>query len=58
MNELTQNDKENAPKKELRTTAFEYSSSDSDEENDKMNKIKNKISFPILSNKKFKSSNN
>ena len=58
MNELTQNDKENAPKKELRTTAFEYSSSDSDEENDKMNKIKNKISLPILSNKKFKSSNN
>ena len=46
-----------AVKKELRTTAFEYSSSDSDEENDKINKIKKKITLPIFSNKKFKSSN-
>ena len=58
MNEPKQNEKENANKKELRTTAFEYSSSDSDEENDKISKIKNKISFPVLSLKKFKSSNN
>ena len=58
MNESKQNEKENTNKKELRTTAFEYSSSDSDEENDKISKIKNKISFPVLSLKKFKSSNN
>ena len=58
MDESKQNEKENENKKKLRTTAFEYSSSDSEEENDKISKIKNKISFPISSLKKFKSSNN
>ena len=58
MNVQAENDKEAAVKKEMRTTAFEYSSSDSDEENDKVNKIKKKITFPIFSIKKFKSSNN
>ena len=57
MDEQNEKEKEEAVKKELRTTAFEYSSSDSDEENDKLNKIKKKISFRIFSNKKFKSSN-
>ena len=54
MNVQAENDKEAAVKKEMRTTAFEYSSSDSDEENDKVNKIKKKITFPIFSIKKFK----
>ena len=60
MDEQNENEKEKeiTVKKELRTTAFEYSSSDSDEENDKISRIKKKISFPIFSNKKFKSSNN
>ena len=49
---------ENEVQKEMRSTAFEYSSSDSDEENDVKTKIKKKINFRIFSNKKFKSSNN
>ena len=46
--------------KEIRCTAFEYShsSSDSDEEKEKEKKTKNKITFPLLNTKKFKSSNN
>ena len=51
------NEKEDPIKKEFRTTAFEYSSSDSEEEIDKP-KIKNKVKSPIVTNKKFKSSNN
>ena len=51
------NEKEEPIKKEFRTTAFEYSSSDSEEEIDKP-KIKNKVKSPIVTNKKFKSSNN
>ena len=44
-------------KKEMRCTQFEYTSSDSEEEFE-MPRKKNKISFPVQSNKKFKSSSN
>ena len=45
-------------KKEMRCTQFEYNSSDSDEEEFEISKKKTKISFPVQSNKKFKSSSN
>ena len=44
-------------KKEMRCTQFEYTSSDSEEEFE-MPRKKNKINFPVKSNKKFKSSSN
>ena len=44
-------------KKEMRCTQFEYTSSDSEEEFEIPRK-KNKINFPVQSNKKFKSSSN
>ena len=44
-------------KKEMRCTQFEYTSSDSEEEFE-MPRKKNKINFPVQSNKKFKSSSN
>ena len=44
-------------KNEMRCTQFEYTSSDSEEEFE-MPRKKNKISFPVQSNKKFKSSSN
>ena len=59
MNIFNSKENEEVIKKELRTTVFEYTSSDSDEEKDKISKnTKNKINFPIITNKKFKSSNN
>ena len=42
-------------KKDLRCTQFEYSSSDSDDNNSKKNK---KLNFQNISRKKYKSSNN
>ena len=57
MNYTNEQGKTNEQKKDFRCTQFEYSSSGSDEENEKV-KGKNKINFPVISNKKFKSSSN